>query len=585
MTGQPKMKIRGIILGALIWGAGLIWIDLGSVVLAQATNPTLSLSASSSTVYVGDTVAVNILINSASVASNAYQVNLSYPSSLITVQSAETGGSICQFWPMLPSYNDSMGRLDMQCGLPSPGYQGTGGQLLRVQFRANQIGTATVQVLNSSEVYGNDGSGNNIIGGVGSVTINIIAAPYVPPAGVPDTPSVHAGPNVSSPSHLDPNTWYSNDQVMFLWESEAEVSGYSYVFNQEYLTEPDESAETYELTTEFVEVSDGIWYFHIRSQKDGVWSETSRVKVQVDSTPPNDFIPLIKPEGILTMPNASVFFNTTDDVSGIQGYEVRVDNEEYQPAESPFETIALRSGAHIVYVKAIDLAGNVTYGKGEILISEVGIPRITSTKANFLFGEEIIVEGTASPESTIRIYKDSYEQLIATTTTDAFGHWQVAIPGFTLLPGKHTIFATAVDDHTHIESQKSLPYKVNVMISAIRLWGITIPWWFILLVLVSFTALILILLFILLRAANEHRKRMIARLRQFQLGVHKELDEFEEELEHELEEELQDVPYKKRARIEKEFEEKAHMKILEEEKKIDKRIEEMIDVEEDDDIY
>jgi hypothetical protein len=113
-------------------------------------------------------------------------------------------------------------------------------------------------------------------------------------------------------------------------------------------------------------VEGGIWYFHIRQKKEGIWGKTSHVQVRIDSFPPYEFTPRVETYSRLVDYQTMVYFETTDNFSGISHYEVSVINlsakeparsfftEEISPYKVPFK----KAGKYNVIIKAVDKAGN-----------------------------------------------------------------------------------------------------------------------------------------------------------------------------------------------------------------------------------
>lgn len=93
-------------------------------------------------------------------------------------------------------------------------------------------------------------------------------------------------------------------------------------------------------------------------------------QLTIDNTPPEDFTPIASPAGWTNASTIQVTFETTDALSGIDFYEVAIDDGPYSLEVSPYtvDTSALNDGVHTVHVKAVDLAGNERIKDVEIRI-------------------------------------------------------------------------------------------------------------------------------------------------------------------------------------------------------------------------
>ena len=102
-----------------------------------------------------------------------------------------------------------------------------------------------------------------------------------------------SAPVIVSSTHPDQDKWYSANDPDFAWDFSDEVSGadgYSWAIDHSGNTIPPQIKMiegNKPFKTDIEELSDGIWYFHLRAKDQaGNWSETSHYKFRVDSIPP-----------------------------------------------------------------------------------------------------------------------------------------------------------------------------------------------------------------------------------------------------------------------------------------------------------
>jgi hypothetical protein len=234
-------------------------------------------------------------------------------------------------------------------GLPTPGYNGASGNLGTLTFRARAEGEATVS-FSSGKVLLNDGLGTDAYSGGSSAHFTITKASATPPpSSTQDSELV-----VTSSTHPDSSRWYPITKLDLSWNRPVGVYGYSFVFDQFANTEPDNVLDTTVTTAKtYTDLEDGVYYFHIKSRQQpssADFSDTVHFKASVDTSKPKAFD--IKLQG------NSLAFATVDELSGIDHYEVFVDDNQYsENATSPLSMNGVL-GPHHLKVVAFDRAGN-----------------------------------------------------------------------------------------------------------------------------------------------------------------------------------------------------------------------------------
>jgi hypothetical protein len=84
--------------------------------------------------------------------------------------------------------------------------------------------------------------------------------------------------------------------------------------------------------------------------------------VKTDTIPPDDFIVLLNIDPLIFDGKPYIIFNTKDKQSGIDHYEIKEEGYDWVVGESPYK-IKNDEVKGVILVKAIDRAGNFTYGK------------------------------------------------------------------------------------------------------------------------------------------------------------------------------------------------------------------------------
>ncbi len=348
-------------------GAGLFLILVPGAT-AQATGASLSVSPNSGVFEVGSLVDVSFLVDTGGQAVNAVNAEVQFPADKLQVVNPAASTSFITIWVTAPTYSNSDGTMQFQGGLPNPGIKTSAGVISTVTFRVTAAGKAVIKFAPSSQVLRNDGEGTNILSATGSAELSL----KIPPP---------AGPIVTSTSHPDSNQWSNNPNVQLTWEAPEDAVGYSYSFDQNPKSVPDETIETTKTNADVKAATDGVWYFHLRAKNES-WGGTTTYAVRIDTTPPAAFTPTLDPNLITVEQTALLRFLTTDAASGIDHYEVKqIDvsgtgqgDTLFIESISPYTIQRLSDGSYQFVVRAFDRAGNVTEGTTTLTVVAAGLP-------------------------------------------------------------------------------------------------------------------------------------------------------------------------------------------------------------------
>ncbi|MDP3042853.1 MAG: cohesin domain-containing protein, partial [bacterium] len=208
----------------------LLIISASLLLPAAASAATLYFSPSSGPYTVGDSFNVSVYVSSAEQAMNAVSGTISFPADKLEAVSIVKTGSIVSLWVQEPSF--SQGAVNFEGIALNPGFIGSAGKIITVNFKAKQAGNAPL-VFSSGAILANDGKGTNILTGMGGGNYEIISKAAAPPAETKPTPASSAEkkaeekqeaietigkPEIISPTHQDQAAWYNNNDVKFKWE-------------------------------------------------------------------------------------------------------------------------------------------------------------------------------------------------------------------------------------------------------------------------------------------------------------------------------------------------------------------------------
>jgi hypothetical protein len=330
----------------------------------------LYLSPTVGTYRIGQSFSMNVNVSSPSQAINAVSGSISFSQEYLEVTSVSKAGSIISFWVQEPVYSNNAGNINFEGVIPNPGYQGSGGRLISVSFRAKASGVASVRLVSGS-VLANDGAGTNILSGLGSASFNLGTVPGAeqPPTTTTPPKPVEQGtlppaPVISSLTHPNPDKWYSNNNPTFEWVLPAGVTGVRVLGDRNADTDPGTKSDGMIQAHKYTNIEDGVWYFHAKFKNAKGWGPVTHFKFQVDKTPPkgleitrysNTKVAGASVGSVALGSTSRFVFKAMDDQSGVERYVALLDGKDVS-GEKELKT--LEAGSHVLVVEAYDKAGN-----------------------------------------------------------------------------------------------------------------------------------------------------------------------------------------------------------------------------------
>lgn len=313
----------------------------------------LYITPSSGTYFIGSTFNVSVYINTGGKDINAVQVELQFPPDKLQVASPTTGKSFISVWVSQPTYSNTRGTASFVGGLPSPGINTSSGLVSTITFRVKAPGTATISFKDTSQILLDDGNGTNVLSSISGAKYELV----IPPP---------EGPLVSSPTHPDQNKWYQDNNPAFNWGKAGDVTDFSYSLDKNAIGVLDNSSEGDVTTVSYNDLSDGLWYFHVKSKRAGSWGGPTHFPVHIDKTPPAKFKPEVEPSKRTSNRSPLISFITTDALSGIDHYEIKIVSLDKESESTAFFTEQVSSyripsqelGSYNIVVRAYDRAGN-----------------------------------------------------------------------------------------------------------------------------------------------------------------------------------------------------------------------------------
>lgn len=405
-------------LSRLLKRSGIIVLGLYLILLPVITQAaTMGVQPLLTQVSLGNNFSIRVSINTQGKTINNAEAVIKFPADLVQVVSINSGGMF-SLWVEQPTFSNSNGTISFNGGVPNPGFTGTG-QVLSAVFKAKKTGTAKFS-LSGVAIRENDGLGTNILNGLGGGSI-VILEQTEKPKEEPKTPDKDTDTNqpiervtITSPSHPDSNLWYKEKKAVFNWRLPSGATASQTSFDQSPNGVPSVIRRPAIKTVTIDPVDDGVWYLHARFLVKQTWSPVYSYKIQVDTTPPDNFNVTTKSD---TENRLSAVMTATDKDSGVAYYTVQIDSQ--LPVTVPAtenETIALlpplSKGKHTLTAAAYDKAGNTISKVIDFENVEGENITITDYDKEINDNDHIRVVGVAPADTVLRVSLSTQDGLI-----------------------------------------------------------------------------------------------------------------------------------------------------------------------------
>ena len=414
----------------------LVVFGMLPVMIQAGSSVSLYLSPASGAYTVDSVFSIKVKINSGGTAVNAAEGVLIFNPNELQVVSLSKNGSIFNLWTTGPSFSNSTGNIIFGGGTPS-NFTGTSGIIITITFRAKASASAKV-TFSSGSVLAADGKGTNILGsmnnGVYAIKSTIVTSltdeEHIPPA----TIGVPVVPIVSSPTHPDPNKWYSNNDPEFFWKLPVDVSEVKLLIDHYPDSAPTILYSSQISEKKVINLADGVWYFHVRFKNQHGWGGILHRKVLIDTKPPESFEIKVNNDNDITNPSPLLYFKTTDSVSGVEYYKMTIDEDRSvmttviitkADLKEPYKIAPQTPGRHSITIKAYDMAGNFSSASTEIEILPIESPVVTKFPMSLTPGQTLNLEGKSLSGVIVRIFiqETRKEAVVSEVKANEKGEW------------------------------------------------------------------------------------------------------------------------------------------------------------------
>lgn len=331
----------------------------------------LRVSPKTGSYEVGSTFSVNVSVDARDVAFNAVSGKLSFPSDTLEIVSVSKTLSVISLWVQEPEFSNYAGNVSFEGVVLNPGYKGSNGNIISIQFRVKKTGTASLSFI-SGEILANDGVGTGILSSLGTgfytlvskpVAINIKDFPLAPGIASTADTSANAAKAVIGSNSYPFYGWSNQTSGTFVFELEQGVTAMRLLVDDKPDSIPTVLYQPPIKEKALSDLPEGMSYLHLQLKDKNEWGEVRHYKLQIDTmTPEQVTIKEISQQyGTLK----TFLFTASDTTSGIERYEISIDGSQSNillatGAETYFSPSGLVAGIHTIEVKAFDKAGNFT---------------------------------------------------------------------------------------------------------------------------------------------------------------------------------------------------------------------------------
>jgi hypothetical protein len=443
----------------------LLFTSLSFLVISptQAQAASVYFSPSSGQFKIGDSVTVNLYIDSAKDTIDALSGAVSFTQDTLQVASLSRSGSILNLWTQEPTFSNTNGTINFKGTALKRGFNGSGGKVLAITFKVIQSGPANLTYTFGSVLANGDQDTSPLsLGGRAQFTIVVSdTEKYNEKNEEVETDSDF--PTVSriiSGTHPDQNKWYTNNSPELSWSLPKGVLEVRADVGESIINKPTVSYIPPISEKKIDNLKDGRHCFSLILRKTISWGNVTHYCFNIDTAPPKHFIIGYRGNG--------VSFRTVDDLSGLSHYRINVDGQDIygnlipEAEENFFDTQFLEPGTHTISITAVDKAGNIIVSTKEILVEGINSPVITYYTSNLEADDEIKVSGTTYPYSLVTIYlrednKVIYEESVASNESGKFVHL-ISEP---FSSGIYSLTAK-VKDQENVESNETTPLMIII---------------------------------------------------------------------------------------------------------------------------
>ncbi len=304
-------------------------------------------------------------------------------------------------------------------------------------------------------------------------------------------------PEITSPTHSDPEKWYLNNNPKFQWMLPGSVDGVNVLADRKPITDPGEKPDGWFNHASYRDIKEGIWYFHIKFLTEGEWGPIAHLKFQIDTESPEKLeINQLESDSYT---KGRFSFDASDKNSGVDYFVIQIDDGEEQTwrdyGDGIFQTQELSLGDHKISVKVFDKAGNFIEKTESFILEKVLPPRIISARRVFKSGQNFSLRGVTYRNAQVDIWIQRQDRPaeIYNIQSDSRGLFSLEIANG-LSVGSYLIWAENI---TEIGTHSRPSNKINITVQPHFIWILMGQILVIVALLIPFLAIIALVIFVI----------------------------------------------------------------------------------------
>ncbi len=421
----------------------------------------------------GGRFSVSLKVNTENAAINAVDGTLDFRKDLLEVVSVSKKDSIITLWIQEPVFSNKNGTITFGGLVLNPGYQGISGTILTIEFKVRKEGSGGIN-FSSGSVLANDGYGTNVLKSLSGASFVFTQKEVLGSQPIP-AKSSSLLPQIFSPTHPEPTKWYSNNAPIFQWPVPAGVKAVKLVFARNPESPPLVLYQPPISQKELLDINDGIWYFKAQFIKDDGEAPIAKFRFNIDTVRPDDFEIVRIDESDLTDPRPELIFESNDELSGIDRYEMKIGGGDWfriEPdlAGKPYRLPIQLPGERKVLTRAYDQAGNFSEAQFDLTVKSIKPPIVFEIAEPAPRGEPVTILGQAEPLRKVKVFIVYNPVVELNTLAGINANWSAVYDKGSLKRGKYEVRAYAINDQ---EAVSNISNTVSVQIKANLILGIS----------------------------------------------------------------------------------------------------------------
>ncbi len=418
---------------------------------AAAANLSISPAVGNFTTQNNFTVSVEV---NTSQAINGVEGVIQFPTDKIEVVGIDKSRSIMSLWVQEPTFSNGDGVVHFSAIKLNPGFIGQKGNVINIIFRVKAAGVANVRFA-SGAILANDGKGSNLLDFFGSAVYSLKQRPMTIPAPASGSQTESFSSSLPLPlikiwtqdengkdvlfnsSEGDPK-WSNMPYAKLTWTLPAGITGVATLVDDSPDTDPTTKSSDLPDFQILPFLAEGRHYFHIRFINKYGGGPTLHLPLFIDLHEPDNFsIDFVDAEaqarGLFSTsnPKPRISFFTEDQLSGLDRYEIKIDNDNWKTAQIERNGVFILpklelEKRHDVIVRALDLAGNSVDAATVIIVEPIISPSITYYLRNIDSSSgALIIEGKSAPQAKIELVLEKDHPIMVQDKADQDGNWRI----------------------------------------------------------------------------------------------------------------------------------------------------------------